>query len=386
MSDYILSILIISKNRYEYLEGCINSLRVFPANEVEIVVSDNSDHPEAFQNVLKEKFSDMPNLKYSYIAEPLSVTKHSERAVKLSTGRYCCFIGDDDSVSRGMLDVVKQLEAHNLPGCVCDVATYYWPDCVFVGNKKTPLTFIEHSPKVKMLHTGKILKNVLSYGLQDIKYLARTYHSVISREVLEKVNDKCGCYYPALSPDMGNAIGCTLSIEKYPYINQPLIISGYSFKSASGMGLRKAHTGSLKDVPWLAPDVEDKWTPEIPKIWLGYTVWAEAGVKALEACGQPDMAKKVNLSAMFAKIWLRYPDQREMVMSYQHSTGDVIKLYYECARFMTRWSKDTLRGKFQKRQRVEETISLEDAVSIVNKHVGTALPAILAKLSNAVEK
>lgn len=384
MANYILSILIISKNRYEYLEGCINSLRMFPKEEVEIVISDNSDNPEQFQHLLKGKFSDMPNLVYSHTFDALSMTKNSERAVELSNGEYCCFIGDDDSVSLGMIEVVRELKQLSLPGCVCDVASYYWPDCVFAGKKRPPLSYYKKEPRVKLIHSKNVISDVLSYGIQDIKYLVRTYHAVVSRAVLNQVKQKCGCYYPALSPDMANAVACTLLVDKYPYINQPLIISGYSYKSSSGMGLRNAHTGSLKGPSWLDPDVEEKWTPEIPKLWLGYTVWAEAGVKALQASGREDLIKMVNYNAMFAKTWLRYPDQRKMVLSFLPTLRDKIALAFECVRFMTKWCYNTLKKSHLQKKEVHHNISLEEAVEIVNKEISNTMSSTKTGLHKIV--
>ncbi len=380
MPNYILSILIISKNRYEYLEGCLNSLKAFPSTEVEIVVSDNSDNPEVFDRTLKTKFSDMPNITYSHTHDTLSMTKNSERAVDLSSGEYCCFIGDDDSVSLELLDVVRSLKELSLPGCVCDVASYYWPDCVFIGKKRPTLSYFRKTPKVKMLNGDDVLSDVLSFGIQDIKYLLRSYHAVVSRKVLNQVKQACDCYYPALSPDMANAVACTLLVKQYPYINQPYIISGYSYKSSSGMGLRNAHTGSLKGRAGLDPDVEDKWTPGIPKIWLGYTVWAEAGVKALEASGRSDLVRKVNLSAMFAKTWLRYPEQRKMVMEFQKSISDKLNLAFECGRFMLQWCASSLINKFKKRVVIEDSISLEVATEIVNKENKKVRSIVLSEL------
>lgn len=354
---------------------CIRSLRRLPSDEVEIVISDNSDDNSIMQSMLQCEFNDMPNINYSHTTDYYSSTGNSDRVTDMATGEYCCFIGDDDSVSMQLLDVVKYLKKNNLPGCVCDVAYYYWPDIVFRGKSKPALSFYKNVQPLKMLDAKQVMNEVLSYGLQDIKYLLRTYHGVVAKNVLDSVKTGTGKYYPGLSPDMANAVAVTASVDKYPYICLPLIVSGYSYKSTGGMGARNAHTGSLENCKHIDRDDIDNWTPEIPKVWLGYTVWAEAGCKSLMAMGCDDYIKKVNLSAMLAKTWLRYPEYRQLVYDFSGGFRKRCALYYECLRFMVRWSKEAFRNKLNERNgrkyNNHDKISLIEACRIIDEYLAS---------------
>jgi len=352
---------------------CIRSLRRLPPGEVEIVISDNSDDNSQMQTMLESEFKDMSNINYSHTTDYYSSSGNSERVTNMANGEYCCFIGDDDSVSMKILDVVKYLKKNNLPGCVCDVAYYYWSDMVFVGKPKPVLSFNKNVQTLKILNANDILKAALSFGLQDIKYLLRVYHGVVAKSVLDIIKAKTGTYYPGLSPDMANAVSVIVSVEKYPYINLPLIISGYSYKSTGGMGARNAHTGSLENCKHIDREDIENWTLEIPKIWLGYTVWAEAGCKALQAMGHEDYISQFNISAMLAKTLLKYPENRKLVYDYSKGFRKRCKLYFECLRFMIRWSKEELRKKLNMRKGLKyinnDKISLIEACRITDEYL-----------------
>lgn len=340
----LLSIIIPTKNRYRYLQECLLSLRNLDTRKVEIIVQDNSDDNIEFKDFLNKL--EAPNVQYYHQCGHLSQTDNSDLAVSHASGEYCCFIGDDDSVSSLILPVVELLRTENIPACVCDVATYYWSDVVFEGAKRAPLSFNKTEPYIAELRSKEILRNVFSYGIQDIKYLARVYHGIISRRVLLSVKELCGSYFPGPSPDMANAISCTSIIPSYYYVHLPLIISGYSYKSAGGMGLRGAHKGSLKASEQLPANVEEGWDEKIPKLWLGYTMWPQSGLSALQAIGKP-VVEKMNYSAMYAKIYLRYPEYRNEVKIFCKTFGCKFLLSKEILRFGVRWAKERLALKIR---------------------------------------
>ena len=61
---YLLSIIIPTKNRYNYLLPCLETLKLFDEKEVEIVVHDNSDDNKLIIDYLNNNH--FSNLKYFY--------------------------------------------------------------------------------------------------------------------------------------------------------------------------------------------------------------------------------------------------------------------------------------------------------------------------------
>ena len=365
---YILSIIIPTKNRYEYLKECLLSLKKLNSEKVEIIVQDNTVNNYEIVDFIEKLNTN--NIKYYYDPSELSQTDNSDLAAKHATGEYCTYIGDDDSVCSAMIDSVEYMKKQNIDSAVINLATYHWPDVVFQGKKQPCLFFDRRKPHIRYMNKNQIFKDFLSWGCQDIHYIPRVYHGIIKRSVMEKIKDKTGSYFPGPSPDMANATAALLVINSFIEIPLPLIVSGYSYKSAGGMGLRGAHTGSLKATHQLPKNAEQEWSSKIPKVWLGYTVWAEAAEKAFTRMGESNYIEKINYNAMLAKTFLRYRDYRNMVMLYFPNPTQKIVLFYECLRFMSRWSWRRLLTCFYKVIGMiyenHNTISLQEACSIVN--------------------
>lgn len=366
---YLLSIIIPTKDRYQYLSDCILSLKDLSPEKIEIIIQDNSELNSEFLAFLKNNAGD--NVKYYHQLGKLSQTENSDLAVSHATGKYCCFIGDDDTVSSAIIGIAEYMEKNEIKACVCDVATYYWDDVVFESGKRPPLSFVSKKPSVKKLCADKILKKVLSYGLQDIKYLARVYHGIISRDVLLQVQSKTGSFFPGPSPDMANAISCTTLLKDYIYVNAPLIVSGYSYKSAGGMGLRGAHKGSLKDSKQLPDNVEEGWDERIPKLWLGYTMWPQSGISAFKAMGLGSYIKKMNYDAMYAKTYLRYPEYKEVVLRFVSENKSMLKFALEIIRFSFRWGRERIVNQYRKLFHIQfidwKQLTLSEAKQVVDK-------------------
>ncbi len=366
---YLLSVVIPTKNRYEYLKECLKSLVELGSDKIEIIVQDNTlqnDEIISFIEALNWK-----HIKYYHSTAELSQTENSDLAVCHATGEYCTYLGDDDALCQSALDAAEYLKRNHIPACVNDVATYHWPDVVFAHGTKPALSFDNGSCVVRELNPQKIMDDFLSWGCQDIKFLPRIYHGIIHRSVLEKIRERTGSYFPGPSPDMANAVSALLLVQKYVYISLPLILSGYSYKSAGGMGLRGAHSGSLSAVRQLPANAEAEWSPRIPKVWLGYTVWPESAEKALIRMNRAELIDRINYHAMYAKIFLKYPDYRKMVLKQTKGISGFFHFVFECLRFMKRWygeRNDLKSRKASGRQYIiKENISLLQACRTVDE-------------------
>lgn len=366
---YLLSIIIPTKNRYEYLKECLYTLSQLNREEVEIIVQDNTKENDEIIQYIKEL--NLDNLKYFHDESELSQTANSDLAASHITGEYCTYIGDDDSVASVAIDVAKYLKKHDIDACVCNMATYHWPDVVFQGKKQPALFFDSRRCKIKTLDREKVLKSFLSWGCQDIHYMPRIYHGIIKSSVLKEIKEITGSFFPGPSPDMANATASILLVRTMIEVRLPIIISGFSFKSAGGMGLRGTHTGSLSSAKQLPPNAEKEWSSKIPKVWLGYTVWTESSEKAFIRMGKQEYVNKINYNAMFAKTFLRYPDNRRMVLESMRGVRR-IALWWECLRFMLRWSANRINTIIRKKTSNEyennSIISLAEACKIVNEH------------------
>ena len=303
---YLLSIIIPTKNRYEYLRYCIESLSQLDTNITEIIIQDNSDNNEDFLIFLDS--NDYKNVKYFYLADMnISQTENSELALQKATGEYVCYIGDDDGVTPWIIDIVRWMKRNKSEATVFSPASYSWPDLEYRVFKFPDLIIPYVDPRFIQLNPRNELHKCLQEGGQ-IGNLPKVYHGVVSKAVLEKVKEKFGKYFPGASPDMANAVALSIVIEKYHKLKLPIIVSGTSYKSAGGMGARGQHKAQISAVKQLPRDIINNWIKEIPKIWTGESIWAHSCLEALGKLDHDELSRKFNYSKLYARMIVMHKD------------------------------------------------------------------------------
>lgn len=367
--NYILSVVIPTKNRYQYLRESLKTLVSIDANDMEIIVQDNTENNKSILKYIDEL--NYSNLKYFHEKKSLTVSENSDLAIAHSTGDYVCFIGDDDSITEALIDLAKLMKKYSVDACNTSMAHYYWPDSVFKYFKRSSLSFNSRKVIIRKYNTDEMLVKALRNGMQEIKYLPRVYHAVISRKILELIKNKTGSCFPGPSPDMANAVAASLIIEKHYYIDMPLIISGSSLNSGAGKGAMGKHKGSLAGLSHLPLDIEETWDKRIPKLWLAHTIWPESCVKALKSMNSIDYEKFMNWNAMFARILLRNPDYLNIIKMYIPNKFDAIKVLGEMIKALLIWVPRKIVMKANKILKLEysnkKSLSLTKSCMIINR-------------------
>lgn len=296
--DKLLSIVIPTKNRAEYLKVFIETIASFNNSMIELVVHDNSDSDTELSAYLDGK--NFPNLIYAHSSENLSVVENSNRAIEMATGKYVCFMGDDDIVSKNLYDFVVQIDACGVESAIFKTAQYYWPGTTFKAHKFPNLIVKNFKGKIRKIDPPKALDEVLNHGGVSLGDMPRLYHGVVLRDRLNDVYKRCGTYFPGPSPDMANAVALCYVVTSHIYCDIPLVIAGASPKSAAGMGTAHMHKGNLKDVAFLPKGVETRWNLRIPKIWTGPTIYAQSLYEALVALNDNEKMGRFNYIRHYA--------------------------------------------------------------------------------------
>ena len=105
MKQPLLSLVIPTKDRYYYLKYLIMLVDSFNFDDFEMVIQDNTcDNLEILKFLEGYQYS---FVKYYHTKEQLSVKENSDLAILHSSGEYVCFIGDDDGITRYIVDCVK---------------------------------------------------------------------------------------------------------------------------------------------------------------------------------------------------------------------------------------------------------------------------------------
>jgi glycosyltransferase involved in cell wall biosynthesis len=370
--SYLLSVIIPTKSRYQYLKDCLKSIVSLGLSEIEIVVQDNTENnTEIVEYINKLNWK---HIKYFHEIKSLSQSGNSELAVKNATGKYICYIGDDDTITEQMITIVEWLDKNNIESCIFPVAVYYWPDIEFKFFKYPSLSFPKGTFNYKYLDTLNILTKRLKQGATSLENMPKVYHGIVLKSKLNEIYQKTGYYFPGPSPDMANATALALIINSHVKINIPLMVSGFSFKSAGGMGTRGAHKAKIKDVAQLPSNTEELWEDNLPKIWLASTIWPESSAKALKAMGENIRLNQINWCYIYALIMVQNPGYYEDVRPFINSISKVVKTMFWVSVLFSRrcykFAQNTLKTKLKITTQLsyESVNSLQDAMNIVNEY------------------
>jgi glycosyltransferase involved in cell wall biosynthesis len=317
----LLSIIIPTKNRYAYLTDVLHILVTMKYDNLEYIITDNTPDNEEFSKFI-EKLNDS-RIKYFHRKDNMSQSENSDYALSKANGAYVCFIGDDDVILENIFVMVKKMEEDRIDCMIQDPVTYYWPDVDFkyASGSQKPASFNYgdyYKYEFTQIDVAQELEGVLDCGATKIGLLPRVYHGIVKKEILDKIKEKCGTYFPGPSPDMASSVALSLLSAKTVLSNMAFTISGKSGKSASGMGLKHTHKGDLnKD--FLPGNILETWNHKIPQFWSCSTIWAQSASTSLNAFHSTD---RINYKALYTNLLVFEP-------SYTEQINDKIKEIFE---------------------------------------------------------
>jgi glycosyltransferase involved in cell wall biosynthesis len=332
----LLSIVIPTRNRQEYAISAITSILSISAADLELVVQDNSDSRD-LEDYIRSNINDT-RLRYNYILTPLSMIDNFNAAVKLTSGKYLCLIGDDDGVNPEIIEATRWAEMNDIDALKPTVrVSYLWPELVdssiVFRNPNGVLKINPFSGKVTKPDPEVEMRKVVRSG--GFKYLEteipRLYHGIVKRKCLNKVREKTGTFFGGLSPDIFAALAIANFAKNVVSIDYPLTIAGVS-KSAQSA---REHAENLEDLHFVRYNrVTYKWADIIPRFFSVQTVWADSTVAALKALGRDDLLRDFNLPLLAAVCVATHPNY----------TRIILRDMYRSFRIM---SKNQLVGTFQ---------------------------------------
>ncbi len=326
MSDNTIqvSIVVATKDRYDTLFDCIDSLLLnYDCDNVEIVVHDNSARPRIED--FKARFGERRNLLYEHDPTPLSQSENYERGVARARGEFVTMIGDDDGVAGGLLAMAEWMDRHRLDAFFPGFANYRWPGVTARLSASNPDGWLSMGvwAAPRLVYPELERMAVLAKGSITLGELPRLYYGLVRRRCLDWVRNKAGAYFPGPSPDMANAFALSYSVGNMAVASLPVFISGNSRQSNAGLGLLGKHVGEIPDLPFLPRDTTDRWNPRIPYFWSGPTIWCQSAYSAAAAIGRAhEFEEANNYAALYARVLVFFP--RYYVR--------LVRAFYECHR------------------------------------------------------
>ena len=302
-NDFLLSIIIPTRNRQEFAKICITHILETTSDRVQIVIQDNSDEDSLSQFV--ENLSCPNRITYHYTSDVLSFVANFSQAVGLASGYYVCMIGDDDGINPQIENFVLWAKENKIEAINPSIKlNYIWPNSQ-INYYKTDngnLTIVDFSSKVKYYNTKEQLNKLLDSGCQNYLNfkLVKIYHGIVKKEALDKVKAITGHYFGGLSPDIYSAVALSFIIDKVLTVDYPLTIPGVCFKSGSGQSSTGRHDGKLSEAPHFKGHQSYEWSSKVPSFYSVETIWADSALAALKEMNQFDFIEKFNVFSITA--------------------------------------------------------------------------------------
>lgn len=310
--SYLLSIVIPTKDRYEYLEQLIDLILSFKSREIEIVIQDNTYNNTRILRYLDSR--DTSSIRYDHISEQISISLNSDKAILNSSGKYVCFIGDDDGVTRFIVDCVKWMDSKNIGILRSEYAIHKWPSFHSPRMMKISGTLLTgvFDNKCTEYDSIECLNKLLSSGINNLKEMPKVYNGIVRRDILDRVYNKCGTFFPGPSPDMANAVSlCTIE-NKFYKINCPIIIGGHSSHLGGDTHRYSKNWGPLNEQRFISQKAQDEWSPMIPKVWSSCTVWPQSAISALVAMDETKLLQLIDYDMVLSFFAYKCPDIQYM--------------------------------------------------------------------------
>lgn len=319
--EYLLSIVVPTKNRYKYLKYLIQLIKGFQSDDIELVIQDNTeDNKEILEFIEKEDFV---HLRYFHSTDHLSVSQNSDLAILNSTGKYVCFIGDDDGVIRNIDAVLSDYDKKNIDCLIAPTIIYNWPD--YIDNSRYKLSGVlmksRSQKKETVIDTKKEFKAVVDGGFSTMGLLPKVYQAIVKRSKLDEVYKICSTYFPGPSPDMANSIALYSVCKSVYYTEKPLVITGQCKSVGGGERMMAGNLKSIKEIPFLPENVEQIWDKKLPMLWCSDTVWPAS---ARTSCLQMGIPCDFNYEMIYAKFVYHHPKYRNEI----NDIASPIRFYY----------------------------------------------------------
>jgi glycosyltransferase involved in cell wall biosynthesis len=347
----LLSIVIPTKDRYRTLINLVDYLLTWNSDEFEVIIQDNSNDNKPLK-VFLENHKEDTRLKYFHEKNKvLSVVENSTRSIENSTGKYVCFLGDDDGIIKQSLSVVKWMDANQIDSLNCSHGSYCWPEYRLGTNGKKKslagmLLYHGYTGAVKKVNPIDSLSELLENGALRINTITRVYHGIVSRETLEKLKTKTGFYFPGPVADMSSAVGLSFYSKNHYTIDYPLITAGASGSSFAGKSGQKKNSIILEDQAWLPKDTIDNWSSFLPKYLTVHTIWPESAVHALLKTGNEKWIQKLNLDKIYAEYLVDYPELKadfDVFLNEKFTTAEIVALYARMKKYTKKYKISKLR-------------------------------------------
>lgn len=305
----VLSVIIPTHNRACYAIPSIKSILNL-SDEIQVVVCDSSPVDEisdAFRGLYPEA-----RLKLIRAEEGISVVDNFNLGLQSADGEYLVFIGDDDFVSKEIIDVALWATANEVDAIKFNFpALYYWDDFKHSTRGDSYFGTLHLSP-----FTGEVVRHDVKasvvYALDNfgggVFGMPRAYAGMISSKLAKRIEGLYGALFGGVSPDIYSSLLIAAESTLCVLIDYPVIVPGASGLSTSGTSVTGGHYGALRDNAHIAPFKNLVWDARVPEFYSVPTVWSYSLLKAVEKVqSRGGKSLNPNFGRLLLKCFVYFP-------------------------------------------------------------------------------
>jgi len=229
----IISLIIPSRERVQYLKETIRTALRIEDDQLEIIISDNASEDGTREIV--EQVSDS-RLKYINTGQRISMRQNFEFGLQHSTGDYVIYIGDDDAILPGQFPFLRQILQQQRPDSLSwDRPTYGWP--IDGYGRRTGSVKLQRDRvygRIDQVDCVESKQRLLACDLGDMGPKPAIYHGCISRVFLNRIAGPDGTLFRSSIPDVYVTYQAVLHNIHALHSPHPFSLNGYSPASTGG--------------------------------------------------------------------------------------------------------------------------------------------------------
>lgn len=217
----LFSIVIPTRNRAHLLHHALQSALEQTFDDYEIVVSDNysSDNtPEVVRKLAAGR------VRYFRTDTVLSMPDSWEFALSRAEGEWITFLCDDSALHPRLLEEVAGVIAKRQPRLISWANAAYYSDTWYESARRNQLAILPFTGHVVDVSSRLALSHL--FALREPLGLPRTLNSCCHRKVINEVKDRQKRFFQPICPDYSSCAAMLSIVEKYTYIDMPLMVNG----------------------------------------------------------------------------------------------------------------------------------------------------------------
>ncbi|WDQ17417.1 glycosyltransferase family 2 protein [Rhodopirellula sp. P2] len=229
----IISLIIPTRERVEYLKESIQTALRVKDDQFEIIVSDNASNDTTQEVIASIQDS---RLKYVNTGERVSMRQNFEFSLQQCSGDYVIYIGDDDCFLADQFPFLRRiLEQHTPDALSWDRPTYGWPITGY-GKHTGSVKFQRNSlyGEIEKIDCDESKQRLLACNLGALGPKPAIYHGCISRRFLRSIETSEGVCFASSNPDVYVTYQAVLQNANAMHVAHPFTLNGYSPASTGG--------------------------------------------------------------------------------------------------------------------------------------------------------